>query len=109
MMKELESDFLLLLKENLDISHFLYFPYTVLTSVVREHLDSFLKDQAFKRIDEWEKGGEFIVYRDEYLNITMDTDSQKQTIISSMHDYFLEKEDYEKCARIQKLKQTLKL
>ena len=102
--QKLEEEFKTLISRGDDISCFLYFPYSYLTPLVKQHIDDFLMEQAYSEI---EKGNvskkSFIVYRDPLLTVKLEEKTQQIELLERLIDFFTKKEEYEKCAKIQSL------
>ena len=95
---------------NGDIRVFLYFPYDLLSDRVKAHLDEFLLLEAYKGIekdpDDFEKN--FIVYEDTLIKITLDKEEKRTELLERMIEYFVRKESYENCVKVQKILKKIK-
>lgn len=105
-----EEEFFKMVNNGDDIRVFLYFPYDLLSDRVKTHLDEFLLLEAYKGIekdpDDFEKN--FIVYEDTLIKITLDKEEKRTDLLERMIEYFVRKESYENCVKVQKILKKLK-
>jgi hypothetical protein len=110
LMKKLEEEFEELLTNGGDGKNFLYIPYTMLTPKVKKHLDVILLEEAYKSvISENFDPQDFIVYKDNILTIRLHEFDQKAELLERLVSYFSEKEEYEKCTQLVKIKKQYNL
>lgn len=98
-----EAEFFSRLEKGEDIRVFLYFPYNLLSDKVKKYLDEFLLLEAYKGIekDSEEFQKHFIVYEDTLIKINLEKADQRLDLLKRMIDYFVEKEAYENCVKVQ--------
>lgn len=108
--KETEARFFRMLNDGEDIRVFLFLPYDFISENVKKHLDEFLLKEAYSKIEEnveeFEKN--FTVYEDSLISISIEDQAEKIEILEKMIEYFVEKESYEKCAKIQNIVNSIK-
>jgi hypothetical protein len=100
-MKHIEEEFFSTLKSGKDISIFLYLPFELLSQKVKDELDKYLIEQAYVNI--FIKKSSSDVYHDGFVQIGVDDENYRLTILQKMLPYFTEKEEYEKCVNIRDL------
>jgi len=96
-----ETNFFRALKEGEPLSVFLYVPHFTLSQKVKDYLDIFLLEQAYINLFENEQKEE-VVFQDDYISIVIKDAEFKRDLLTRMINYYVEKEEYEKCAKIQK-------
>lgn len=96
----IESQFFSALKKDEDISMFLYVPHAYITPAVKEQLDIFLLKEAYKNFF-IEKNTD-ILYQDTFITIGVKDESFKIDTLERMLEYYMELEEYEKCAVVKK-------
>lgn len=101
--ENIEQDFIETVSSGGDIRSFLYFPYEFLSTLVKTHLDIFLMEEAFSKIEtmKWDK--DFIVYSDAIITVKLDTNDKKVSLLKRLLSYYETKEHYEKCSIINNL------
>lgn len=104
-----EEEFFKMKENSEDIRVFLYFPYEMLSDKVKAELDEFLLLEAYKVIekdsDNFEKT--FTVYEDTLIKISLDKMDKRMDLLKRMIAYFVEKEAYENCSKVQSIIQKL--
>lgn len=104
-----EQKFFSMLKNGEDIRVFLYFPPYILSEKVQKCLNEYLYNVAYilfeKDPEKFER--DFIIYEDEMRTIQLENVKDRTELLSNIIAYFLEQEEYEKCAKIQKLLQKI--
>jgi hypothetical protein len=110
LMKKLEEEFEELLFNKQNVKNFLYIPHEMLTPKIKKHLDEILFNDVYdfilsKKFD----SKNFIVYSDSVLTIKLNEHSQKVELLDRLINYFSEKEEYEKCNKLLKIKKKYNL
>lgn len=104
-----EERFFEMLEKGEDIRIFLFFPYDMLSENVKEYLDNYVLLKAYDNLEKSSDPEDFVVFDEMELKVTVDEPENRLELLERMITHFLKKEEYEKCAKIQKLIQTLKL
>lgn len=105
-MHRLEEEFNTLLEKGEDISSYLYLPHHYLTAKVKKRLDEYLMDEAYKKIDNL-LSTSFVVYQDALITVKLDKKEKQVDLLERLLVYFTEKEEFEKCVKVQKLLKQL--
>ncbi len=108
--EKLEEEFEKVLENGGDIRSFLYLPYNYLTEKMKTYMDEFLYLQAYEMIEKGEisADGSFVVYQDSLITVKMDTEERKLELLERLTNFFSEREEYEKCSKIQNIIKTIK-
>ena len=106
--EELEKEFLSLVAKGEDIRSFLYYPQHILTKKIRDHLDVFLMEEAWKALSSKDFDANcFTVYRDELITVTLPKKIQQVKLLERLISYFIIKEEYEKCFLLSEILKQL--
>ena len=106
--EELEKEFLSLVAKGEDIRSFLYYPQYMLTKKIRDHLDVFLMEEAWKILSSKDfDPNYFTVYRDELITVTLSKKIQQVKLLERLISYFIIKEEYEKCFLLSQILKQL--
>jgi hypothetical protein len=97
---QVEKEFFRALEKGENISIYLYFPHMLISEKVKEHLDIYLLNEAYKNMFEVQEEIDAI-YQDSQLSIIIKDEDFKEQMLNQMLDFFVQKEEYEKCARIK--------
>jgi hypothetical protein len=109
MREDIEKKFEIHLKSGYDMRMYLYYPQSLLSDKIRAYLDELLLNEAYKCIDDAKFNVEkFTVYKDEISTIELEDKQQRVDMLENLINYFLPKEEYEKCSKIQKLLNSIK-
>lgn len=101
----LDEKFDELMNRGEDLTSFLYFPHNFLSEKIKNYLDEMLIIKAYEQIEVGSLTADnFVVYDDEYMTIKLDKKEQQLELLDKLLNYFLEREEYEKCARINTMK-----
>ena len=105
MMKEkLEKEFYEMMERGEDVKHFLYFPAEILSEKVKDDLDRILCETAWAQIEIGKISEDsFIAYEDDLITISFDELDKQLDLLTRLIDFYEEKEEYEKCARIKEI------
>ena len=102
--EKLEEEFNSIIANGGDIRSFLYFPHNFLSENIKNHLDEFLLMSAYKEIETGNvTTNSFMVYQDPLIIVKLEQKEQQIEVLERLIKYFLEREEYEKCAKIQTL------
>ena len=105
----IEQKFKRFLEEGKDIKIFLYYPVDFLSDYVKEQLDIFLMEKAYDEISKDTFDPEvFVVYSDNLLTISLEENHQRVEVLERLIKNLVEYEEYEKCAKLQNLLNTIK-
>lgn len=101
---KLEEEFKNLLDNGEDIRCYLYFPHEYLTENIKRHLDEFLMEQAYKEIElENVTPNAFTVYKDSLITVKLEKKVQQVELLERLLNYFEKNQEFEKCAKVQRL------
>lgn len=102
--QQLEEEFFVLVERGEDIRTYLYLPHTLLSESVRDYLDIFLIEEAYKEIEAGNLSAtSFIVYKDSVITVDLPTKEKRIELLERLINHFISKEEYEKCPKVQKL------
>ncbi len=108
LMKALEEEFLRKVEAGESIREYLHIPYTYLTQVVKEGLDSFLMEEAYSILsDPTFDPKDFKVYSDDKMEIRLDDPEQQIIHVDRMLEKYQKEEAYERCHILQTIKQQI--
>lgn len=108
--EKLEKEFNSIISSGGDIRSFLYFPHNFLSENIKNYLDEFLLLSAYKEIETGNiTTNSFKVYQDPLIIVKLEKKEQQIEILERLIKYFLEREEYEKCAKIQTLLKEIEL
>jgi hypothetical protein len=107
MKEQLEKEFHEMMERGEDVRHFLYFPSEILAESIKDHLDRILCETAWKQIELGKiDENSFIAYEDDLITISFDEVEKQVDLLQRLMDFYEEKEEYEKCARIKEILNT---
>lgn len=98
---QIEKEFFESLSKGENLSVYLYLPHFLISDNVKEQLDIFLLKEAYKNLFENENTEMDAVYADSQLVIVIKDQQYKREMLSQMLEYFIKKEEYEKCSKIK--------
>ena len=106
--QKLEKEFNEMLEKGEDVRHFLYFPSEMLSERIKVYLEEFLCEEAWKEIEKGHVTKEnFVMYKDDLITISFDEKHHQLEMLDRLISYFSEKEQYEKCAIIKEILNTI--
>lgn len=99
--QQIEEEFFEALEKGENLQLFLYVPSLFLSEKVKERLDEILLEEAYKNLfvlqdENW------TIYDDGYVITVITDDARKKELFTNMIAHFSKKEEYEKCAIVQK-------
>ena len=107
MKEKLEKEFYEMMERGEDVRHFLYFPAEILSESVKDDLDRILCETAWAQVEAGKISEDsFIAYEDDLITITFDEVDKQVDLLNRLIDFYEEREEYEKCARIKEILNT---
>lgn len=97
---QVEKEFFASLERGENISTFLYLPHFFISKNVKEQLDIFLLEEAYKNMFR-EKDLVETIYSDPYLSVVISDEKFKKEMLEQMLEHFTSSEEYEKCIKIK--------
>jgi hypothetical protein len=104
-----EKEFIKAVNKGEDIRSYLYLPYEYLSEKVKNHIDEFLLEQAYKEIDFESFSNSIVVYRDGLITVKLEKKLQQIDLLEKLLTYYADKEEYDKCIKIRNLLDFVKL
>lgn len=99
--QQVEDEFFEAAAQGKNLTMYLYVPHFFLTEKVKARLEELLLEEAYYNIFVMETEN-WTVYDDGYVVTTLTDEEYRKVLFDKMITYFTEREEYEKCAIVQK-------
>jgi hypothetical protein len=99
--KQIEEEFFRAIEKGEDFSVYLYLPHIFISDRVKEHLDTYLLEEAYRNMFVAQEEID-VIYDDSNISVVISDPEFKEKMLEQMLEHFVKIEEYEKCAKIKK-------
>ena len=98
--KQIEKEFFRAIENGENFSVYLYLPHIFISDRVKEYLDVYLLEEAYKNMFVTREEID-VIYDDSNISVVISDPEFKEKMLEQMLEHFVKIEEYEKCAKIK--------